>query len=149
MIAILQFDAASRVHLESLMAEGRLPNLAALRNRGTWYELETPATHFEGAAAYSLYTGKELGEHGLYYPWLWSAAEQRVRFFDDLPAPEAVWERIANAGLRSLVIDPYEMRPPQMIRGVFVSGWQFRNRVVLRTRFIPRQLQRRLERDFG
>jgi predicted AlkP superfamily phosphohydrolase/phosphomutase len=149
MIAILQFDAASRVHLEALMAEGRLPSLAALRNRGTWYELETPATDFEGAAAYSLYTGKDLGEHALYYPWLWSAAEQRVRFFDDLPAPEAVWERISRAGLRSLVIDPYEMRPPQMIRGVFISGWQFKNRVVLRTRFIPRQLQGRLERDFG
>ena len=44
--------------------------------------------HFEGAAAYTLSTGVNLGEHGLYYPWLWSATEQRVRFFDEVPAPE-------------------------------------------------------------
>jgi predicted AlkP superfamily phosphohydrolase/phosphomutase len=149
MIAILQFDAASRTHLDRLLAEGYLPALAALRNRGAWYDLDTPATHFEGAAAYSLYSGIGLGEHGLYYPWLWSAAEQRVRFFDDFPAPEAVWERIGRAGLRSLIIDPYEIRSPQVMRGVFLSGWQFRNRVVLRTRSIPGAMQRRLEREFG
>src|SRR5215472_14716885 len=78
-IAILQFDAASLQHLEKLLAEGHLPNFASLRNRGNWYELETPATYLEGAAAQSLYTGTSLGEHGLYYPWLWSASEQRVR----------------------------------------------------------------------
>jgi predicted AlkP superfamily phosphohydrolase/phosphomutase len=149
MIAILQFDAVSPTHLDRLFAEGYLPALAALRNRGAWYDLDTPATHFEGAAAYSLYTGMGLGEHCLYYPWLWSAAEQRVRFFDDFPAPEAVWERIGRAGLRSLIIDPYEMRSPQVMRGVFLSGWQFRNRVVLRTRSIPGAMQRRLEREFG
>ena len=148
-IAILQFDAASLQHLEKLLAEGHLPNFASLRNRGNWYELETPATYFEGAAAHSLYTGTSLGEHGLYYPWLWSASEQRVRFFDDFPAPDAVWERIGRAGLRSLIIDPYEMRPPQAMRGIFLTGWQFKNRVVLRTRSIPRPMYRWLARELG
>ena len=149
MIAILQFDAASPTHLQKFLEEGHLPNFVALRNCGLWYQLETPAAYFEGAAAYSLYTGTGLGDHGLYYPWLWSAAEQRVRFFDDFPAPEALWERIGRAGLRSLVIDPYEMRPPQKMRGVFVSGWQFKNRVVLRTRSIPSGMRRWLERELG
>lgn len=96
MIAVLQFDGVSRIHLEKLLTDGQLPALNSLRSRGTWYELETPATHFEGAAAYSLSTGVNLGEHGLYYPWLWSATEQRVRFYDEVPAPEAVWERIGR-----------------------------------------------------
>jgi predicted AlkP superfamily phosphohydrolase/phosphomutase len=149
MIAVLQFDAASLTHIERFIAEDYLPNFAGLRNRGIWYELQTPATHFEGATAYSLYTGYKVAEHGLYYPWLWSAREQRVRFFDDFPAPEAVWERIGRAGLRSLVIDPYEIRPPQTMRGIFLSGWQFRNRVVLRTRSVPRSMRRLLERELG
>jgi predicted AlkP superfamily phosphohydrolase/phosphomutase len=149
MIAVLQFDAASPVHLQAMLAQNQLPALAALRDRGVWYDLDTPATHFEGAAAYSLYTGRHLGEHGLYYPWLWSATEQRVRFFDRVPAPEAVWERIGRAGRRSLVVDPYEMRPPKEIRGIFLSGWQFKNRVVLRTRSIPAAMQRWLARELG
>ena len=149
MIAVLQFDAVSRIHLERFLAEDRLHALNSLRSRGTWYELETPATHFEGAAAYSLYTGAHLGEHELYYPWLWSAREQRVRFFDDLPAPEAVWERLERTGRRSLVIDPYEMRPPRTMRGIFLTGWQFKNRVVLRTSSIPNQIYRSLAQEFG
>ena len=137
MIAVLQFDAASRTHLEGMLATGDLPVLARLRSQGTWLQLDTPAVHFEGAAAYSLSTGVHLGMHRLYYPWLWSASEQRVRFFDDFPAPEAIWDRIGRTGRRSLVIDPYEMRAPQAIQGVFLTGWQFKNRVVLRTRSIP------------
>ncbi|MEO8162456.1 MAG: alkaline phosphatase family protein [Ilumatobacteraceae bacterium] len=149
MIAILQFDGASRIHLEQMLAAGHLPGLASLRSSGTWCDLGTPATHFEGAAAYSLSTGIELGEHGIYYPWLWSATEQRVRFFDDVPAPEAVWERIGHAGRRSLVIDPYEMRVPEAMQGLFLTGWQFKNRVVLRTRSVPHSMQRELERELG
>ncbi|MEP6959436.1 MAG: alkaline phosphatase family protein [Nitrospirota bacterium] len=149
MIAILQFDGASRIHLERMLAAGYLPGLAGLRSRGTWFELTTPALHFEGAAAYSLSTGVDLGGHGLYYPWLWSATEQRVRFFDDLPSPEAVWERIGRVGHRSLVVDPYEMRAPETMQGLFLTGWQFKNRVVLRTRSVPRSMQRALERELG
>jgi len=149
MIAILQFDGASRIHLERMLAVGYLPGLAGLRSRGTWLDLATPATHFEGAAAYSLSTGVDLGGHGIYYPWLWSAAEQRVRFYDDVPAPEAVWERIGRAGRRSLVIDPYEMRSPDAMQGLFLTGWQFKNRVVLRTRSVPHSMQRELERELG
>jgi predicted AlkP superfamily phosphohydrolase/phosphomutase len=149
MIAILQFDGASRMHLDRMLAAGDLPVLAGLRSRGTWLQLDTPAVHFEGAAAYSLSTGVDLGRHGLYYPWLWSAAEQRVRFFDDLPAPEAVWERIGRSERRSLVIDPYEMRAPQTMNGLFLTGWQFKNRVVLRTRSVPSAMQRVLERELG
>ena len=44
MIAILQFDAASPTHLEKFLEPGHLPNFAALRSRGIWYQLETPAT---------------------------------------------------------------------------------------------------------
>jgi predicted AlkP superfamily phosphohydrolase/phosphomutase len=149
MIAILQFDGASRAHLERMLGAGQLPGLASLRSRGTWLELGTPAAHFEGAAAYSLSTGVHLGGHGLYYPWMWSATEQRVRFFDDMPAPEAVWERIGRAGRRSLVIDPYEMRAPKTMQGIFLSGWQFKNRVVLRTRSVPSSVQRMVAREFG
>ncbi|MGD9852429.1 MAG: alkaline phosphatase family protein [Nitrospirales bacterium] len=149
MIAILQFDSTSLMHLENMLGEGNLPTLASLRSRGTWLDLETPATHLEGAAAYSLYTGTGVANHGLFYPWLWSPTEQRVRFFEDLPAPEAVWERVSRAGLRSLIIDPYEMRPPKNMNGIFLSGWQFKNRVVLTSRSVPSHMHRKLTREFG
>lgn len=149
MIAVIQFDAASMASMERLLAQDALPVFADLRRRGVWFDLDTPARDFEGAAAYTLYTGVHLGGHGLYYPWQWCASEQRVRFFDDLPAPEAVWERLGREKRRCLVVDPYEMRPPQTMDGFYLSGWQFKNRVVLRSRSMPKSLHRQLARELG
>ena len=131
MICVLQFDAAAVAVVERLLAEGRLPNLAALRDRGRLHELETPATDFAAGAFPTLYSGVELGDHGLFYPFQWSAPEQRTRYATAFDAPPAVWERLAAAGLRTLAIDPYESRPPASANGVFVCGWGFCDRVVL------------------
>jgi predicted AlkP superfamily phosphohydrolase/phosphomutase len=130
-ICVLQFDAASVAVLERLLGEGRLPNLAALRERGRHHELETPAADFAAGAFHTLYSGVELADHGLFYPFQWSAAEQRARYATAFDAPPAVWERLAAAGLRTLAIDPYESRPPARANGVFVCGWGFCDRVVL------------------
>lgn len=132
-----------------LLAKDRLPTLDGLRRKGTWLNLATPAEYFEGSGSYAIYTGTDVGAHGQYYPWLWSPSEQRVRFMDDLPIPETLWERVGRAGFRSLVIDPYEVRPPRHIDGLFLSGWQFRNRIVLRSRSLPSSMLRSLERECG
>jgi predicted AlkP superfamily phosphohydrolase/phosphomutase len=149
MIAILQFDSVSLPLIDELLTAGLLPTLDSLRRTGTWLSLGTPAEYFEGSASYAVYTGTDVGRHGQYYPWLWSASEQRVRFMDDLPVPETLWERTGRAGRRSLIIDPYEVRPPQEIQGLFLSGWQFKNRIVLRSTSLPTSVLRSLEREYG
>src|SRR5262245_7830203 len=83
MIAILQFDAVNLPHFRQCLEQGRLPTFAQLRGRGHWYALETPAVPWEGATYFTLYSGKEVAEHGLYYPLMWSAPDQRVRAQDD------------------------------------------------------------------
>jgi predicted AlkP superfamily phosphohydrolase/phosphomutase len=149
MIAILQFDSVSLPLLNELLTAGSLPTLEDLRRKGTWLSLGTPAEYFEGSGSYAIYTGTDVGVHGQYYPWLWSPSEQRVRFMDDLPIPETLWERAGRAGRSSLIIDPYEIRPPQDIKGLFLSGWQFKNRIVLRSCSLPASILRSLEREYG
>jgi predicted AlkP superfamily phosphohydrolase/phosphomutase len=149
MIAIFQFDSVSVPLLNELLTSGSLPALENLRRKGTWLSLGTPAEYLEGSGSYAIYTGTDVGVHGQYYPWLWSSSEQRVRFMDDLPVPETVWERLGRAGRRSLIIDPYEIRPPKNIRGLFLSGWQFKNRIVLRSCSLPTSVFRSLERELG
>jgi predicted AlkP superfamily phosphohydrolase/phosphomutase len=148
-IAILQFDSVSVPLLNELLTDGLLPTLDGLRRKGTWVNLSTPTEYFEGAGSYAIYTGIDVGGHGQYYPWLWSPSEQRIRFMDDLPIPETLWERVGRAGRRSLIIDPYEVRPPQDMQGLFLSGWQFKNRIVLRSCSLPESLFRSLEREYG
>ncbi len=149
MIAVLQFDCVSFPHFNQCLEEGRLPAFAKLRACGQWLPLETPALQWEGATYFTLYSGKDVNEHGIYFPFLWSAADQRVRPEDDYPIPEAVWERLAKSGKRSLVIDPYQGKSPKVMEGKALSGWQFKHKVTLRRWSVPQGLNRQLERRFG
>jgi predicted AlkP superfamily phosphohydrolase/phosphomutase len=149
LICVLQFDAASVAVLERMLASGRLPNLEELTARGRRLELDTPAADFAAGAFYTLYSGVELADHGIFYPFQWSANEQRARYATAFPAPPAVWERLADAGLRTLAIDPYESRPPEHANGVFVCGWGFTDRVVLPRWSFPPGEGRRWRRRFG
>ncbi|HUR86739.1 MAG TPA: alkaline phosphatase family protein [Solirubrobacteraceae bacterium] len=146
MICVLQFDAASVAVLDRMLAEGRLPALAGLIERGRRVELRTPADHFAAGAFHTLYSGIELGDHGLFYPFQWDAASQRARYMTAFPAPPAVWEQLAGARLRTLAIDPYESRPPEHWEGTYVCGWQFTDRVVLPRWSLPRDAGARLAR---
>jgi predicted AlkP superfamily phosphohydrolase/phosphomutase len=148
-LVLLNFDSASVPLLERLVAEGRLPAVADVLARGGHYPLESPATYFPAGAYPTLYTGLELGDHGLYYPFQWDAAAQRSRYVEAFPSPATVWERVSEAGPRSLVVDPYESRPPRGLRGLWLSGWQFRNRVVLPPRSRPEDAHPRLQRRLG
>jgi predicted AlkP superfamily phosphohydrolase/phosphomutase len=148
MLAVLQFDSASMSLLGRMLAEGRLPALAGLRECGVWHELDTPATHFAAGAFPTLYSGVELADHGLFYPFQWSAPDQRVRYTSAFDAPPPVWERFR--GTRTLAVDPYESRPPRSAPdGTVISGWQFTDRVVLQRWSSPPRARRRLERLFG
>jgi hypothetical protein len=147
MIAILQFDSVSLPHFHQFLDEGRLPPLPN-RARGHWIPLKL--RHCGGGSdLFHFYGGKDIHDHGIYFPFLWSASDQRVRPQDDYPIPEAVWERLAKSGKRSLVIDPYEGKPPKAMNGKALCGWQFKHKVTLRRWSVPHGLNRELERQFG
>jgi predicted AlkP superfamily phosphohydrolase/phosphomutase len=148
-IAVLQFDAASASLLDRLGGEGRLPNLEALRVRGTTVELESPAEHFPASAYQDLYRGVEVGDHGLFYPFQWSAGDQRIRLAPSFAAPAPIWERLARAGRKTLAIDPYECHRPEAADGVLVCGWGMRERVVLERWSAPTGADRALRRRHG
>jgi len=149
LICVLQFDAASVAVVDRMLAAGRLPALAGLIERGRRVELRTPADHFAAGAFHTLYSGVELGDHGLFYPFQWDPAVQRARYMTAFPAPPAIWERLARAGLRTLAIDPYESRPPRDWRGTYVCGWQFADRVVLPRWSLPKEAGAQLAERHG
>lgn len=122
MLAIVQLDAVSPALVDELVAAGRMPTLAALRAEGTTLPLQTPADLFPAGTYYSLYCGREPADHGRYYGFQWIPGEQRVRFREELPPLVPVWERLARAGRRSLVVDPYESERPQALEGLLLSG---------------------------
>jgi predicted AlkP superfamily phosphohydrolase/phosphomutase len=146
-LAVITLDAASLPVLERLLDEGRLPRLQELRERGDWTQLTTPAAHFSAGVYQSLFSGTRLATNGLYFPFQWSPAEQRLRYMLDFPAPIGVWDRLSRAGRRALVVDAWECRPAE--EGTVVSGWQFTNRFMLRSWSVPQGVGQGLARRFG
>jgi predicted AlkP superfamily phosphohydrolase/phosphomutase len=136
-IAVLQFDAASAALLQRLTDQGRLPNLAELRRRGSRIDLEAPAEHFPASAYQDLYRGVEVGDHGLFYPFQWGADDQRIRLAGTFAAPPPIWDRLGEHGRSTLAIDPYECHRPHEAEGEMVCGWGMRERVVLERWSVP------------
>lgn len=149
MIAVIQFDAASARLLERLEGEGRLPNLQALRQRGSKIELKTPAEHFPASAYQNLYRGVEVADHGLFYPFQWAASEQRIRLAASFEAPPPIWDLLGRRGRSTLAIDPYECHRPHEAQGNLVCGWGMRERVVLERWSVPENGDRAARRRHG
>jgi predicted AlkP superfamily phosphohydrolase/phosphomutase len=148
-LVLLNFDCASVPLLEQMMSDGRLPSVADLFARGRRFPLETPAVDFPAGTYPVLYSGLDLSRHGLYYTFLWSPTEQRVRYIDRYTTPPSAWEAVSAEGARVLVVDPYEAVAPQQLNGYCLAGWQFRNRIVLSGWSRPRGALRDFGRRFG
>jgi predicted AlkP superfamily phosphohydrolase/phosphomutase len=148
-IALLQFDSASVALLERLIDEGRLPVLEDLRARGRWLPLAAPDADIAAAVYHTVYSGVEAGDHGLYHTFQWRPEQQRSRFMESQPKPETIWERVTKAGGRALVVDPFVNWPPGRMNGVCVSGWQFKNRIIMQRWGEPAGVLGPLERRFG
>lgn len=149
MLALIGLDATPMALLDELGADGLVPRLTDLRRGATAVELTTPASFFPAGAFPTLWSGVPLEEHGIHYPFMWDASAQRVRFVDAFPAPPRLWDRLAGAGAKVLVVDPYEAHPSSSANGLVISGWQFANRVVLRPWSAPRGALRNWERRLG
>ena len=65
-VLIFGFDGATWDILDPMIAEGRLPNLAALANRGRTYVLETFRPTFSPIIWTSVSTGKNRFQHGIH-----------------------------------------------------------------------------------
>ncbi|MFC2091204.1 alkaline phosphatase family protein [Elusimicrobiota bacterium] len=65
-VIILGFDGLSPVIVDSMMAEGLLPNFTNLKNRGDYKELSTTNPPQSPVAWASFATGQNPGKHGLF-----------------------------------------------------------------------------------
>jgi predicted AlkP superfamily phosphohydrolase/phosphomutase len=148
-LALLQFDAAAVPVLERLLADDRLPNLAALRRRGTWMPIDTSATIFQSATYPTLCSGIDVSTHGLYSAFPWSSVDQRVRFMHTFPKPLTLWDRLTTSGRRSLIVDPILGWTPRTMAGVYVNGWNFEDRMLTQARSAPKGVRRAFARRHG
>jgi predicted AlkP superfamily phosphohydrolase/phosphomutase len=121
-LVVLGWDSATFDVIDPLLAEGRLPHLGALIERGCRAELRSTWPPMTDSAWTSAFTGRNPGSHGIFGSWYRAPGAYECRYFSsrDRRSP-AVWE--LSAGVRWLVWNVPMTYPPIDVDGVMVAGY--------------------------
>ncbi len=122
---LIGLDATEITLIDQLIADGRMPNLAALRQRGRRGRLETHPPMFLSMVWPTFFTSMKLEHHGWYFNKLWHAKMQRLEYVDPQWMPIPNFLDGLDSKYRVAVLDlPFAGHTPRAVNGVFMSGWQ-------------------------
>jgi len=123
-LLLIGLDAAEPRLIEQWIAEGSLPNLRRLRERGAYGRIASSADWLAGSPWPTFYTGTSPSVHGFYHHLRWRSDLMRsVR-----PSAESLplapfWRSLGSVGLRAVALDIPMTYAAGPFSGVEVSGW--------------------------
>lgn len=124
-VLVLGIDAASPVLLERWIADGTLPNLAALVQRGLSSRVRSVDGFFIGSTWPSVYTGTTPANHGVHYLLELQRGTYELRHSVDgaFVRRPAFWRALSDAGKRVAILDVPLSRLEQNLNGVQIVEW--------------------------
>jgi predicted AlkP superfamily phosphohydrolase/phosphomutase len=121
---LIGLDGAEPSLVEPWIAQGKLPNLAALRRGGAFLPLKSTRPPATFPAWTSCVTGVNPGRHGIFDFTEMTPGAYAVRFvnstFRKVPA---LWNVLSDAGKRVCVLGVPGAYPPEEVNGVMVAGF--------------------------
>ena len=148
-LLLIGFDATDPERIDRLVAEGRMPRLAELRQGARRGLLESRPDAFVNMVWPTLVSGMQAGDHGWHSAKMWRAERMRLEYGDPDWLPlRPFWTALEEAGARLGILDvPFAPPPSARFEGVFLSGWQTHDEALAGSR--PAGLRRRLLRRHG
>ncbi len=121
---LIGLDGMEPTLAEQWMTEGRLPNLARLRDRGTYLRLASTIPPATLPAWTSCVTGVNPGRHGIFDFTEMVRGQYAIRFVNgrDRRSP-ALWNILSALGKRVGVLGVPGAYPPEIVNGFMVSGF--------------------------
>jgi predicted AlkP superfamily phosphohydrolase/phosphomutase len=121
---LIGLDGAEPSLVERWMDEGQLPNLAALRARGTYLPCASTIPPATFPAWTTCVTGVNPGKHGVFDFTQIADGEYAIRFSNaTYRAAPAIWKVLSDAGKRVCVLGVPATYPPEAVNGIMVSGF--------------------------
>ena len=148
-VVLIGIDAAESTLVQSMIARGKLPTLAALHRQGSSGQLASPADLYSGAVWPTFYSGQRPAWHGIYHNKLWQPRRMCCIVPDERTfSARPFWEAFGSRGIRCGVVDvPLVLGGPRSISGIYLGGWGSHDAEALRS--WPAPLARQLRREFG
>jgi predicted AlkP superfamily phosphohydrolase/phosphomutase len=124
-VVALGLDAVEASLVEKLIAEGRMPHLARLREHGVSAAVSSRPAGFLSMVWPTFSTGQTLGAHAWYFNKLWDAERQSLRYVDPSWMPvRPFWDDL-DRGFRCAILDvPFAHPSGDLENGAFLNGWQ-------------------------
>jgi predicted AlkP superfamily phosphohydrolase/phosphomutase len=124
-LLVIGIDAASPDLLDAWIADGTLPNLAALSKRGLVARTRGIEGFFVGSTWASLYTGTNPAQHGLHYQMQLVPGSYRLedRAKGAFVERDPFWRVLSRAGKRVAVLDVPLSNIESDLNGVQVVEW--------------------------
>lgn len=124
MLLVVGLDGATWDLMAPWMAEGRLPNLHALCDAGTYGPLTATMPPATFPSWTTFMTGVNPGRHGIFDFTRRDPGQYRVRFVNATfrKAP-TVWRLLSDADRRVCVLGLPGTYPPEPVNGVMLSGF--------------------------
>ena len=123
-VLAIGLDAAESTLVDRLVAEGDMPALASLMQRGRRLTVGSTATIGSGCVWPTFYTAAAPAEHGIHSGWAWDPRSMRLHeVTSDHLRP--FWRDMEEEGISVGVFDvPYApSSPPPQTRGFEVHDW--------------------------
>jgi predicted AlkP superfamily phosphohydrolase/phosphomutase len=124
-LLVIGIDAASATLIDAWMADGTLPNLAALAKRGLVGRTRGLDGCFVGSTWPSLYTGTNPAQHGFHYQVQLASGSYRLedRALGAFVERDPFWRVLSRAGKRVAVLDVPLAKVEPELNGVHVVEW--------------------------
>jgi len=121
---LIGLDGAEPALVSRWMDEGRLPHLAALRDRGTFLPCASTRPPVTFPAWTTCVTGVNPGRHGIFDFTCIKPGARSIEFCNSTyrKAP-AIWNILSDAGKRVGVLGVPGTYPPEPVNGFLVSGF--------------------------
>jgi predicted AlkP superfamily phosphohydrolase/phosphomutase len=124
-VILIGFDATEIDVIDRLLAAGRLPNLARLRQQGRWGRLQTEPPHFLSLVWSTFFCSSRLGDHGWYFNKIWNPEHQQIEIANPSWLPlQPFWLSLDQSYRVALLDLPYSTPLPTRPNMTVLSGWQ-------------------------
>jgi predicted AlkP superfamily phosphohydrolase/phosphomutase len=123
-VVVVGLDGVPYTLLVDLKNSGRIPNMAAIFERGYFGQMSVCIPEISSVSWSSFMTGTQSGEHGIFVFTDLQTGTYNIYFtnFMHLKAPP-LWKDLGARGIKSVVINMPATYPALKINGVLISGF--------------------------
>jgi len=122
-VLVIGLDGATIDSIKHWVNEGYLFHLGSLMKQGVYGHLETVPNMNSAPAWTSIYTGRNPGNHGIFFFYEKKENSYEIRYLngDDCDAPP-IWSILSRAGKKVGVINVPMTYPARQVNGFMISG---------------------------